>query len=277
MPGEMYQTGQAGLAMGRLISSRHRTQRSTQILFKRKQDVADDQTTKGYIPEAMTHTFSIQRRFPPSCLANATCKPWKHANPPKLKRCSKRWLCETLRSPQRFALEEVVARPPTPCGNVPLVIGHGREDAKLGIEIRVHRHDGRHVAAAVAVVGGRPDRDDGFLGEMELGGVSSDASVIFYGTNLVALVDQLMGPGNRCQPVDVVELGGHLVSKEPARTARTDSPCVDIFRIAPYKIAKGTLMRNLLGAGNDSDLVDGADLGAETAMDAEHGAVDDGR
>jgi hypothetical protein len=65
-------------ANGRPTRSRHNRQRSVQKLSKRKQDVADDQTTKGYIPEAMTHTFSIQRRAPPSCLANAACKPWKH-------------------------------------------------------------------------------------------------------------------------------------------------------------------------------------------------------
>lgn len=35
-------------------------------------------------------------------------------------------------------------------------------------------------------------------------------------------------------------------------------------------------MGDLLGAGDDSDLVDGADLGAQAAVDAQHGAVDDG-
>lgn len=65
-------------------------------------------------------------------------------------------------------LKEVVARSPATCGNVTLIIGHGREDAELGIQVCVDSHDGRHIAASVAVVGGRPDGHDGFLWEMEL-------------------------------------------------------------------------------------------------------------
>lgn len=67
-----------------------------------------------------------------------------------------------------FSSKEVVAWSPATCGNVALVIRDGREDAELGIQVCVDSHDGRHVTASVAVVGGRPDGHDGFLWEMEL-------------------------------------------------------------------------------------------------------------
>ena len=86
-----------------------------------------------------------------------------------------------------------------------------------------------------------------------------------------------MGAGNGGQPVDMVELGGHLISKEPPRASRTDGPCVDVLGVAPNEITKGALMRNLLCTGHDPDLINGPDFGAEAAVYAEHGTVDDGR
>ena len=65
-------------------------------------------------------------------------------------------------------LQEVVARPPTAGGDVPLLVGHGGEDAESRLELLVDRHDGRDVAASVAVVWRRPDGDDRLLREVEL-------------------------------------------------------------------------------------------------------------
>lgn len=74
------------------------------------------------------------------------------------------------RHPRRAArlLEEVVSRPAAAARDVALVVGHGREDAELCVEVAAHRHDGGDVAAAVAVVGCRPDSDDGLFGEVVL-------------------------------------------------------------------------------------------------------------
>lgn len=76
-------------------------------------------------------------------------------------------------------LEEIITSAAAAAGDVALVVGDGREDGELGVEVAAaDRHDGGDVAAAVAVVGGGPDGDDGFLGEVELwrrgkvGGVS---------------------------------------------------------------------------------------------------------
>lgn len=69
----------------------------------------------------------------------------------------------------RKKLEEVIAGAAAAAGDVALVVGDGREDGKLGVEVAAaDRHDGGDVAAAVAVVGRGPDGDDGFLGEVEL-------------------------------------------------------------------------------------------------------------
>lgn len=92
-------------------------------------------------------------------------------------------------------------------------------------------------------------------------------------TDLVALVYKLMGSRNSLQAVDVVELGGDLIAKEPASTTRTHSPRIDVLGIAPYQVTESTLMRNLLGSGDNPDLIDGPDLGAETAMDTKNSAV----
>ena len=47
----------------------------------------------------------------------------------------------------------------------------------------------------------------------------------------------------------------HLVSEQPTCTSRRDCPSVYVFRITPHKIAKGSLVGDLLGAGYDADLI----------------------
>ena len=48
------------------------------------------------------------------------------------------------------------------------LVGHGRKNAELGLEVVIDRHDRRHITAPVAVVGRRPDGDDGLVREVEL-------------------------------------------------------------------------------------------------------------
>jgi len=95
-------------------------------------------------------------------------------------------------------------------------------------------------------------------------------------TNLVALIYQLVGTSNRLQTIDVVKLGGNLIPKQPAGASRTDSPRVDILRIAPDKVTESSFMRDLLGSGNDADLVDCPNLGTETTVYTEDRTIDDG-
>jgi hypothetical protein len=85
-----------------------------------------------------------------------------------------------------------------------------------------------------------------------------------------------MSASDGLKTVHVVELRSDLITKKPASTTRADSPGIDILRVAPDQIAECSLMRNLLCSGNDTDLIDGPDLGAETAVYAEDGAVNNG-
>lgn len=91
----------------------------------------------------------------------------------------------------------------------------------------------------------------------------------------VTLIHQLMSARNQLQAVDVVEFAGDLVSEQPSGASGTDGPRVDLLGVAPHEIAKGAFVRDLLGAGYDSDLVEGADFGRQAAVHAKHFAVDD--
>lgn len=97
-----------------------------------------------------------------------------------------------------------------------------------------------------------------------------------YLTHLVAFVDQLMSACNKLQAVHVVELGGHLISKQPASTSRGYSPGTHILRVTPDKIAEGAFMRDLLGTSDDTNLIQCADLGTQTTVDAKNFAIHNG-
>lgn len=70
------------------------------------------------------------------------------------------------------------------------MIRHGAENREIRLEVLVQGHDGRDVAAPVAVVWRRPDGHDVLV-----------VKVVF-----VALVDELVGACDELQAVDVVEL-----------------------------------------------------------------------
>lgn len=84
-----------------------------------------------------------------------------------------------------------------------------------------------------------------------------------------------MSTSNKLEAVHVIELTRNLVTEEPASTARRNSPSLNIFRITPDQITKGTLMRDLLSTSNDTDLINGTNLGAQTTMNAENLSIND--
>ena len=88
------------------------------------------------------------------------------------------------------AAEEVLARPAPARRHRPPIVRHGLEDGKVGLHVLAQRHDGRHVAAAVAVVWRRPHRHHVLIGKVVL----------------VALVDELVGARDEREPGDVIEL-----------------------------------------------------------------------
>jgi hypothetical protein len=82
-----------------------------------------------------------------------------------------------------------------------------------------------------------------------------------------------MSTCNELEAIDVVELSSDLVSKQPPCATRANSPSLDVFRIAPDKITKGTLVRYLLSSCYNADLVDGSDLGAKATVNTENLAI----
>lgn len=51
-----------------------------------------------------------------------------------------------------------------------------------------------------------------------------------------------------------------LAAKEPASTARTYCPGIDILWIRPHKVAKRALVRDFLGAVNRPNLIECLDI-----------------
>ncbi len=85
-----------------------------------------------------------------------------------------------------------------------------------------------------------------------------------------------MCTSNGLQAVDVVEFSRNLVSEQPSSTTWTHCPRVDFFRITPYKVTEGTLVRNFLSTSDHPDLVDGSDLRAEATVHTEDSPVHNG-
>lgn len=69
-------------------------------------------------------------------------------------------------------LQEVFTARPSSCGHGSPMIRYGAEDLETGFEIFFQIHDGCYVAAAVTIVGGRPDGNDVFVFEVILQAVS---------------------------------------------------------------------------------------------------------
>jgi hypothetical protein len=76
------------------------------------------------------------------------------------------------------------------------------------------------------------------------------------------------------QSVDVTEVICHFGAEHPASTTGVDCPVLDVLRVRPHQIAEGSLMGNLNFAVDGSHLVNGLDLGTESAMHAEHLSID---
>ena len=92
----------------------------------------------------------------------------------------------------------------------------------------------------------------------------------------IALIDKLVSTGDQLEAVHVVEFGSDFVAEQPASAAGGDGPGADILRVAPDEVAEGAFVRDLLGARDDADLVQGADFRAQAPVHAEDFAVDDG-
>ena len=129
------------------------------------------------------------------------------------------------------------------------------------LEVLVDLEHGRNVATSVAIVGRRPDGDQVLVLEPEL----------------VALHDELMGASNEADAINVIEFRGDLSAEQPSGTARGNRPGLagQVLRVRPHEIAERTLVRDLLLSINESNLVEGLDLGRQAAMHAVNFIFDD--
>jgi hypothetical protein len=86
-----------------------------------------------------------------------------------------------------------------------------------------------------------------------------------------------MSTSNELETIDVIELSRNLVTEEPARTTRRNSPSLNVLWITPNQITEGSFVWNLLSASNDTDLINSANLWTQTTMYTENFTINDGR
>lgn len=137
-------------------------------------------------------------------------------------------------------LQKVVWHPP---GYERFACARGGVELEEGVfEVLVDLHDGRLVAAAVAVVGRRKDGDHvAFLRPVE------------------AVHDELVRARHEREAIVVVERLRDVLTKRVAGTARRDAPATAVVRVGPQQIAHGTLVRHFLDAVDGADVVERVD------------------
>lgn len=84
-----------------------------------------------------------------------------------------------------------------------------------------------------------------------------------------------MRTSDELEAVHVVEFGCYLVAKQPPGPTRGHGPSSNVFRVGPNQVTESAFMRNLLGTGNDTDLIEGANLRAQATVYAKNFAVND--
>lgn len=125
------------------------------------------------------------------------------------------------------SLEEIIRGSP---GDVRLAATRGWVELKEGVFQRVVQfHDGRLVAAAITIVGGRENRDH----------VPVVAPVISFH-------DELVSPGHQGQPVGVIERLRNILSESVSGSSGGDTPATTIIGVGPEKVAHGALVGDLL-------------------------------
>lgn len=82
-----------------------------------------------------------------------------------------------------------------------------------------------------------------------------------------------MSPSDSRKAVNVVELIGDLFTEQPSCASWTHGPCLYILWVAPHEIAEGSFVGNFLGSRNHANLIYGSDLGTETTVNTEDGAI----
>eukprot|EP00349_Pseudokeronopsis_sp_Brazil_P002355 CAMPEP_0202969612 /NCGR_PEP_ID=MMETSP1396-20130829/15428_1 /ASSEMBLY_ACC=CAM_ASM_000872 /TAXON_ID= /ORGANISM="Pseudokeronopsis sp., Strain Brazil" /LENGTH=228 /DNA_ID=CAMNT_0049697381 /DNA_START=33 /DNA_END=719 /DNA_ORIENTATION=- len=137
-------------------------------------------------------------------------------------------------------------------GDSPGALRHCMEDVKRSLQVVADVEDRSYVAAAIAVVGGRPHCDQ----------------VLVFEPVLEPVHHQLMSPGYQLNIVNVVELGGNFGTEEPPGSSRRHCPGFDVFGVGPHQVAEGPFVRDLHPSFNQPHLVHRLYIWRETTMDA---------
>ena len=142
-------------------------------------------------------------------------------------------------------------------GALPVV--HGKEDLERAFKMLIDLQDGCQVVAAVAVVGGRPDRNQGLAEPV-----------------LEAIHHKLMGACHKLEVVDVIELMRHSRAEEPASAARRQRPRLNVLGVRPHQIREGAFVRQLHPALEQANLVERLDVWRQAGVHAKDLAFNDG-
>ncbi|KAG7807102.1 hypothetical protein KL921_004526 [Ogataea angusta] len=137
------------------------------------------------------------------------------------------------------------------------VLQHAVEDGVAAVEVVVEGEHGGDVAAAVAVVGRRPHGHQAAVKHL-----------------LVALHDQLVGARDEAEVVLEQKPLGLGVAEQVPGAARRHRPGRDVLLgVRPQQVAHEPVVRDLLLAVDQPDLVDRLDRRAQAAVHAQHAAV----
>ena len=131
---------------------------------------------------------------------------------------------------------------------------HSLEDLELFLPILLHLHNRSQIITTVAVIRCRPHRHQ----------------ILVLEPMDIALLDQLMRPGDQLQPIVVTEVIGNFWAEHPSCSSGVDGPILDILGIGPHQIAEWSLMGNLDSSVDGSDLIDCFYFWGETSVNTEN-------
>jgi hypothetical protein len=140
-------------------------------------------------------------------------------------------------------------------GDDPLRVGHRVKELGLArFGVRAELEDGGDVAAAVAVVGGRPHRHQLLVEHVletcqenqKKKKVVSDnptrIEILFAKSKIpsrqLTFLHELVRPADELEVVPLHELVGHLCPEEPPGAPRAHCPSLDLLGVGPDKITK---------------------------------------
>lgn len=162
---------------------------------------------------------------------------------------------QARREGSKVDLEEVIGGT---ASNVRLGSSRSRVELQEGmLHVLIELHDGRLVAAAVAVVGRREDRDDRL-----------------FVAPVVAFHDELMRARDESEAVGAVELLRHVLTERVTGSTGGDTPSTAIIGIGPEQVAHGSLVGNLLETIQSTNAIEGVDEGRQSSVQAEDAILD---